>query len=224
MKKVLKFVTVVSFLLFSASGALALSFDLEGVNYSYNTAEVGVFYEYTGGYGVVDISIKNTSQYDPIITGFAFNTPSEITSLVSFTGPSGWNSLFQVDSISTPEPFGFFDAAEITGSNMNGGDPQVGIPQGATFNFNIVFDGTGLDLLTADSFLSELSYVPIQGAGSNGAAVNFLARIQQVGPNGELSDVMVGASPVPEPATMLLFGIGIITMAGIRGRNNNKNN
>ncbi|MFP4539403.1 MAG: PEP-CTERM sorting domain-containing protein [Candidatus Paceibacterota bacterium] len=201
--------------------ANAALFNLAGVNDNYNTATVEFDYNFNErrdltDYGEVKISITNTGQYDPVITGFGFNVPNEVYYINGFSGPSGWFGVFHRNSISTPEQYGFFDVAGMTGaSGLEGGNPQKGIPVDETFDFNFKFKGPDFEGLNTDSFLSELSDIKHQGT-----PVPFLARVQQTGLDGEGSDVMIhgegdpASAPVPEPATMMLFGTGLLALAG----------
>lgn len=201
--------------------ANAALFNLAGVNDNYNTATVQFDYDFNRShdqidYGEVNISITNTSQYDPVITGFAFNAP-DLGGVYGdgFSVPDGWFGVFERDEISSPEQYGFFDVAGLTGSNLQGGHPQKGVPVDETFDFNFKFKGPDFEGLNTDSFLSELSDIKHQGT-----PVPFLARVQQTGWNGEGSDVMIhgegdpASAPVPEPATMMLFGTGLLALAG----------
>ncbi|MBT8443850.1 MAG: cistern family PEP-CTERM protein [Gammaproteobacteria bacterium] len=168
----------------------------------------------------LDITITNTSaMYDPVVTGFAFNTPDAITSLdsFSFAGISGWGALLDPADIGTPQQFGVFDVCAEAGNNhgnCSGGSPNNGIDRFAPNNvatFSFGFSGIGLDTLDVFSFLSELSGDENDGEGGH-TPVGFLARFQRTGASGTGGDVAVPGDPptsLPEPGTFALFSIGL---------------
>ncbi len=169
----------------------------------------------------LDVTITNTSaMYDPIITGFAFNSPNAIASLdtFSFVGVSGWGALLDPSEISTPQQFGMFDICAEEGNNhgnCSGGNPNNGIDRFAPNNvatFSFGFSGSGLDALDVFSFLSEVSSDENDGQGGH-TPVGFLARFQGTGADGGGSDVAVPGTPplkLSEPGTLALFGIGLL--------------
>ncbi len=185
--------------------AVPVEFDLVGFGDPNSTAHVVFAYDPT--LAKVHIDITNTSaQWDPSLTAFAFNAPANVTGVSFFAGPSGWSYQFNPDGINTPGQFGFFDVAALTGPNFNGGSPNEGIARGQTFSFDFVLQGSDLGTLDEMSFLSLLSFDPVGGPTEN--PQYFIARWQRTGPDGEGSDVGIPA-PVPEPATLLLFGTGL---------------
>ncbi|MBW2086477.1 MAG: hypothetical protein JRI54_10710 [Deltaproteobacteria bacterium] len=204
------------------SGAMAwatpLNYDLYGVTFP---VSANLVLDYNPSTSTLAIDLTNTSTV-PVtssITAFAFNVPAEVSGINSYIFPSNWSvlpSLYTPDtipgnSINTPGNFGFFDVAGVTNSTsgFNGGTVSSGIPQNDTFSFSIEFSGTNLNTLTTGSF-----YQLSAPQNSNSNLQPFIARFQGIdfGSGEDESDVAI----VPIPAAILLFGPGLLGLAGLR--------
>jgi len=180
--------------------------------------------------GVVDIVLNNDSATAGFITGFLFNIPAGAD--VSSALFSSSNANFGLLGATTGEvpdasfnngengaPNGQFDIGASTGSSYEGqGAPNLGIPIGAsplnqaTFQFTLT--GTGFTGLTAASFLSTLSVPPGDGDGLEGFVVRFRGFAD--GGSDKVPNGGGGGTPVPEPGTAMLIGLGLASLAARR--------
>lgn len=163
------------------------------------------------------VSLTNTSSLDNggYLTAFVFNNPSG--AIVNGSLGSSQNGFVLMGSpffynTVNGAPFGVFDiGAGVGGDFQGGGNPSPGLAAGSTGEFIFVFEGTGLDMLTEQSFLGEMSAPPGDGEGLHSFAVRFR------GFENDKSDKIPG-QVVPEPATVLLLGSGLFGLLGLRKR------
>jgi hypothetical protein len=142
---------------------------------------------------VFSFTIQNTSPFDARITGIGFALPGDRPNTYQLTSSSNPNFTLTHDDSNVPQFSSVtLDFALITGTNFAGGNPNQGIDNddanAATFSVTGDFSG-----LTANEVINTI-YV----------------RFQRVGENGELSDVGRPGAPVPEPASLLLLGTGLV--------------
>ena len=169
--------------------------------------------------GTVSIVLNNDSLTAGFLTAFLFNIPTgaDVSAALLTASDTDFVLLGDDNSFDNGEsgaPFGQFDIGATTGNSFEGGgSPALGIPQGGGGTFTFTLTGTGLAALTAQDFLSTLSVGP--GAGSG--VEEFVVRFRGFPDNG--SDKVPnqgGETPVPEPGTMTLLGLGVASLVARR--------
>jgi hypothetical protein len=174
--------------------------------------------------GIIDITLFNTS---PLLTGgfitaFVFNIPggSSVSAAPLNSSDDDFDTLTPLGDPTFSDnvlggPHGRFDIGASTGGGYEGGgNPSLGIAAGGSATFQFLLTGTGLGgPLGPGSFLSTLSVPPGDGEGLQPFVVRFRGFDVTEGPD---SDKVPLDTPIPEPGTLALLGLGLASLSARR--------
>jgi hypothetical protein len=228
MRNKLLAVTFMAAVMLAPAAALAVPIPLSGSNGLNGLGSFTGTFDYTptsATTGTIDITLFNTSPLATggFITAFVFNLPSAVTvsSAPLNSSDNDFDDLTPLGDATFSNnvngaPFGRFDIGASTGNGFEGGgNPALGIAAGGSATFQFLLTGTGLGgPLGPAAFLSSLSVPPGAGEGLQPFVVRFRGFDVPQGQEG--SDKVPLDTPIPEPGTLALVGLGLASLSARR--------
>ncbi len=213
-----KFVIIVGLIVLFAGGsnASAMTLDFKNITNNFEDVSLGGTVEYNVTAGTVEFVIQNSDEdYGSVITSVYFEYPEDLLTdphmdfsspEINFTQMSNGNPNLPGGKSEGFDAVLGFRASRPEGENGNNSPIKWGISTGesATFVFTVLNkDHEYLDL---EKFFGKEYF-------------NIGLHVQSI--NGEYSDSYIDpnpGAPIPEPCTMLLFGVGLLSLAGVTRR------
>lgn len=174
-----------------------------------------VTFDDNGGSGSVEMTLTSHLIDDEFIQsgGLYLNfDPNLDATALGFSYVSGYTGIEDIllgTNNYKADGDGFFDIEMV----FDNAPPSDRFGAGDSLVYNITLDG-----ITASSFAFASVNGPVGKTGFHAAA--HIASIGEGGDSGWIGD-RGGTTPVPEPATILLFGTGLAGLAGIARRKRN---
>ncbi len=204
MKKYLILIGLICFLVFSSQQGLALPISGSG--------DLGSFtgsWKYDDENFTLTVTLENTSPEGNggYITAFAFNNPDSLITDVTLSDGGNFGVIGGDTFLNdiNGQSLGWFDLGAGIGNNWTGGgSPSDGIGVGISDTFTFELTGDGLSGLDIDFFINALS------EDKQGNELEYFFSVRFRGFDDGNSDKVAASTPVPESATIILLGTGIV--------------
>lgn len=155
--------------------------------------------------GKVQFVFNNSVGISSSITGISFDyTPNNALTFYSLSSVSGSTAVSFATKNGSINGIADFEADYSAGAgngSINGGQPALGLNEAQDF-LTILFTINDQNYNVYNAIADDLLQVALH--------------VQSI--NGGTSDKYLMGAPVPEPTTMLLFGAGLIGLAGVTRR------
>ena len=212
MKKCSILIGLICFLVFSSQQGFAIPISGSGDLGSF-TGDIS----YDSTTTTLTVELTNTSSIDNggYITAFAFNNPDSLITEVTLSdggsfGVIGGDTF--LDDVNG-QPLGWFDIGAGIGKNWTGGgNPSGGIGDGETVEFTFTLIGDCVDDLTTQQFIDAWT------VDKQGNELGYFFGVRFRGFDNGKSDKVAASTSVPESATIILLGTGIVGLGLYRRR------